>query len=124
MMEVAQEAPVENIPEQVKAELAKEVEGVVERPIIRSKRVSGTAPVIEGKVASDRVKISDTELLQIFRIENTFLKNTQQIAALTQQNESIQKTFPDHIKSLAEKYGVDVTKKLFDSTTGEFRDKP
>ncbi len=128
MMEVAEEALVAANPVQVEVETPQKSEDdarfVPKGPRVNAKRIPGTEPIIEGKVAQDKVEITDAENLAVMRLENSFLKNTQQISILQKQNEEIQRNFPEYIKSLAAKHSVDLTTHLFDSVEGAFRKKP
>ncbi len=67
------------------------------------------------------IEISAEENLVALKMENNFLKLNAQIVELTKQAEQIQKQYPEYLKTLASKHGVDLTKYSFHALEGQFK---
>ena len=67
-----------------------------------------------------RVVITAEEHNIALKMENEFLRLSQQISVFQKQAESIQKQYPEYVKSLASKYVVDLTKNTFQAIEGAF----
>ncbi len=116
-VEVETESPVTpRVATSVSKDVAEASVGKAARRTVRT--IEGEAKVAEEKAV---VEISDEEKLVTLKMENNFLRITAQIAELQKQAEQIQKQYPDYIKTLASKYGVDVTKSSFHAIEGVFK---
>ena len=128
MIEVEQEessAPVAAVEAESPAQSTAEVTAIAETEakavVNRTKRVVRNA-VSEVKSAAEttKVAISAEEHNICLKMENQFLQITAQIVQLQKQAEGIQKQYPEHIKGLASKYGVDLAKNTFNAIEGVF----
>ena len=103
-------------------EVAQEVEKEVSASSMKAKPIAkavveAATPILE----KTKVAVSAEEHNIVLKMENEFLKVTTQITQLQKQAESIQRNFPEYLKSLAAKYSVDLTKNTFDAIEGAFK---